>query len=64
MKQKVQFTMMVTREFEIELDNYSNVKEVITIEEAAKWECGVIEDDPFMFIDDEKAKIETYFKIL
>lgn len=70
-KQKVKFTMIVTRDYEIDLADYQNMGSeqnpeppCKTIEEAAKFDVKCIEQDPFAFMDDEDTKLEVKFEIL
>lgn len=66
-KRKVRFTISVTREREIDLADYQNMGDMEpckTIEEAVKFDAESIEQDPFMFMDDEDAKLEVKYEIL
>lgn len=64
MKKKVRFTVTVVREYEIDLADYTNLEEVKTIEDAAKFDAESIEQDPFMFIDNEDAQLEVEYEVL
>ena len=70
-KRKVKFTMVVTRDYEIDLEDYQNMGSeertqppCETIEEAAKFDVKAIEQDPFAFMDNENTEIEVTFEIL
>ena len=70
-KRKVKFTMVVTREYEIDLADYQNMGSekhpmppCQTIEEASKFDCECIEQDPFSFIDNENTEIKVTFEVL
>jgi len=70
-KKKVRFTMVVTREYEIDLADYQNMGSekrpqppCKTIDEAAQFDCKCIEQDPFAFMDNEKTELEVKYEIL
>jgi len=70
-KRKVRFIMVVTKDYEIDLEDYQNMGSVQnpeppcqTIDEAAKFDCEAIKQDPFMFMDDNNVEIEVKYEIL
>jgi len=70
-KRKVKFTMVVTREYEINLADYQNMGSekhpmppCQTIEEASKFDTECIEQDPFAFIDDKNTELKVTFEVL
>jgi len=70
-KRMVRFTMVVTRDYEIDMVDYQDMGSeqhpqppCKDIEEAAKFDVKAIEQDPFAFIDNENTEIEVKFEIL
>jgi len=70
-KKKVRFTMVVTRDYEIDLEDYQNMGSeqrpeppCKTIEEASKFDTECIIQDPFAFIDNEDTEIKVTFEVL
>ena len=66
---KVRFTMVVTREYEIDLADYQNMgseKHPLppcqTIEEASNFDCECIAEVPFAFIDDKNTELIVTFE--
>lgn len=64
MKKKVRFIMTVVRDYEIDMDDYKDLEEVKTLEDAAKFDCESFQGDPFMFMDNEDTKLDIKFEIL
>ena len=68
---KVRFTMIVTRDYEIDLTDYQDMGSeqnpeppCQTIDEAAQFDCECIKQDPCMFMDNEDAEFEVKYEIL
>ena len=70
-KRKVRYTIMVVREYEVDLADYQDMgsKEhplppCMTIEEAVQIDVEGIKEDPFMFMDSEDTEFEVKYEIL